>query len=86
MIFLDSGDVCADLQPHTPTVKRVQILIYYTSLVKSEHEVKRLVSDVGTDLYLTLRLKLLLNMKNHTSEKRADSHLLSIFYFIYTED
>ena len=38
-VFLISGDVSANLQLNTPTVKSVQIHIYYTSLVTSEHEV-----------------------------------------------
>ena len=51
ILFLDSGDVCADLYPHTPTVKRVQIYIYFPSLVTSEHGVtirrneSRFISD-----------------------------------------
>ena len=50
-VFLISGDVCADLYPHTPTVKRVQIYIYFPSLVTSEHGVtirrneSRFISD-----------------------------------------
>ena len=49
--FWDSGDVSANLQLHTPTVKSVQIHIYYTSLVTSEH-VFLISGDVSANLQL----------------------------------